>query len=677
MKMKVNTNIGNATSFLLILILIGISIVSAISIPTQPKPVNNNNNNQQQQISTTSIQNTINELYKEIQKYQNKNDKSFIPLIQWAELKGLFQSDVRVNFVGNELKTEARRKFAIPDSNMFVTNFVVYTLLESHKLGSIDLDSTVLEDAIDAILTFKDKNRENYETDTVYTFWPQIYNSTMNVYSQYPMNLNHLIAQYGSFQKFVDFFAEEFKLLNVLNDMEMIAEALDTVLMAFHIPSDADDSGCNLGLGQVLVNLPDSQFASTIANWKQSNSNITSLFDTYTKYAYRPFSSVLDENSIDPRSYYVLQGFLTAWKESGRDLNSLLLPTTWFESMSEQKNTFPDLQMPFNVNNVDFSVATNTLFGISSAIYQLQKDSGASENDINLIFNQDLQNLCLSTAYLIENVVASQIVYNRSDLALLYYPSIYDFTWFVSRTVFFLEEFQLAASNSNGEIVFPETLSQVLSILSQVVESQMTNQLIERMNVDAKSGGIYWDDFLGDGDTLFGKPEKYGEDRFFSTSLSVNALIDTWTLPSSSSSTARVWKSNTPDMVQTVVKSAILYINTFILDHPEQTFNAFFSGSVKGTDTLDFFYPANLCIFFNGTICNPHVDYENQFELANAVSGYIDSITYAEMVQQSWGNMPTPTIFHGYNNASFPYWSSKPLTYSISILALSKYTILN
>ncbi|KAF2076254.1 hypothetical protein CYY_002432 [Polysphondylium violaceum] len=658
---------GYFLAFLFLVIIINITSVVSISTPIQ--------HNVNTKISTSSIQNTINELYKEIQNYQNKKDKSYIPMVQWAEVKGLFQSDVRVNFVGNELKTEARRKFAIPDSNMFVTNFVVFTLLESHKLGTIDLDPLVLQDAITAILSFKDKNFINHDTAAVYTFWPQIFNSTLNVYSQYPMNLNHLILQYGSFQKFVDFFAEEFKLLNVLKDMQMIAEALDTVSMAFHIPSDADDSGCNLGLGQVLVNLPNSsQFASTIATWKQSNANITTLFDTYSKYAYRPFSPILDQNSIDPRSYYVLQDFLTSWKESNRDLQSLLLPTTWFESMSEQKNTFPDLQMPFNVNNVDFSVATNTLFGIASALYQLQLEAGNSDI-LDEIFTQDIQNLCLSTAYLIENVVTSQIVYNRSDLALLYYPSIYDFTWFVSRTVFFLQEFELAASNSN-DIVFPNTLIQVLSILNPVVENLMTNQLVERLNVDAKSGGTYWDDFLGDGDTLFGKPEKYGEDRFFSTSLAINALIDTWTLPVANSVSARVWKSNTPDMIQTIIKSAVSYVNQFILDNPEQQYNAFFSGSVKGTDTLDFFYPANLCLFFNGTICNPHYDYENQFELANAVSGYIDSATYASMVQESWGNITTPTIFYGYNNASFPFWSSKPLTYSISILALSKYITL-
>jgi hypothetical protein len=39
----------------------------------------------------------------------------------------------------------------------------------------------------------------------------------------------------------------------------------------------------------------------------------------------------------------------------------------------------------------------------------------------------------------------------------------------------------------------------------------------------------YWDDFLGDNDVgFFGQKLVRGEDRIFSTSVAINALIDTW-----------------------------------------------------------------------------------------------------------------------------------------------------
>lgn len=45
-----------------------------------------------------------------------------------------------------------------PDSNMFVTNFILSALLDCAEFGTIKLDQDKFEESIDAILDFRDKN---------------------------------------------------------------------------------------------------------------------------------------------------------------------------------------------------------------------------------------------------------------------------------------------------------------------------------------------------------------------------------------------------------------------------------------------------------------------------------------------------------------------------------------
>ena len=44
------------------------------------------------------------------------------------------------------------------------------------------------------------------------------------------------------------------------------------------------------------------------------------------------------------------------------------------------------------------------------------------------------------------------------------------------------------------------------------------------------------------------------------------------------------------------------------------------------------------------------------------------------MLQQKHFHVPTPIDFKGYNaEMGFPFWSSEPYTYSVSMLALAQY----
>ncbi|KYQ99756.1 hypothetical protein DLAC_03700 [Tieghemostelium lacteum] len=605
-----------------------------------------------------SFSKTISKLHEMVEDAQIKETKGYEPFVHFQETKGEWKSGVHFNFFGDELKTEARRLFQVPDSNSFVTNFVSYTLLETERYGAIQISEGVIENAINVILSYHDNNQPDYVP--AYTFWPQLYNDTFDIYYQYPPNLNDLIDQYGGFQEIVDAFADIFRAYGIVKDMEEFAQQLDAFKQVFKIPSDADDSGCNLALGYSLYRVSD-KYPQVFSTWNQQNSNVTALFDVYLKYAYRPASEDRNQNTIDQRTYYAINDFLENYLATNSDtMENLVLPGTWFSSLTDQLLTHNSVMMPFYVNNVDFSVAANSLFGFVSSI---QMNPNAKEYFIQ---SQDLQNMCISITQLIEYGINSGMVYNRSDLALLYYPSIYDFTWFISRLVYNLEEMNQTA---NGQL--PAPLDYILSTLLSVMQTNATNHLLSKQ-IDSQ----YWDDFLGDADTnIFGKPVQYGEDRFFSTALSVNALIDIWTLPNSntgSGSPMRIWRPETPAQVISAVSSAAVYINDNILDNPVQCENAFFSGSVKSSESLAFFYPSNFCEFFNGTSCDPNI-FSPVNDIISGMSGIVDQETYDMYIGEIWCNQTVPVTFPGYNFQPFPYWASSSLSYSISMLALTKY----
>ncbi len=79
------------------------------------------------------------------------------------------------DWVGDQIDTLLREYFAIPDSNMFVTCFVASAILEASGLDMIDITpdhAASLESALDAVISFRDKNR--MDGIPVYVFWPQI-----------------------------------------------------------------------------------------------------------------------------------------------------------------------------------------------------------------------------------------------------------------------------------------------------------------------------------------------------------------------------------------------------------------------------------------------------------------------------------------------------------------------
>ena len=299
------------------------------------------------------------------------------------------------------------------------------------------------------------------------------------------------------------------------------------------------------------------------------------------------------------------------------------------------------------------SVATNTLFGINQFI--LSRTSAESSE----IFDAELQQMYSDIVDFIVYGVQSEIILRRPDIALLYYPSLYDFYWFVSRNVYLLEEY-------SGKLPYP-VMQDALVKLKKLVRNEVTQQLFSMAQYDAQEDYIYWDDFLGD----YANKTR-GEDRLFSTAVALNALLDAWTVPDAKCK--RVW-DNAPSKVRTEAERAGNYLADRIFT--DSLLNAFFSGSVKDPYiSLPFFYPSTFNQYLNGTNSDPHNVNDVSTELISGVRGVLSREQYSAMLKQTWAGKPVPEKFQGYNPSLFIFWSSPAMTYSMTMLALGKLTVL-
>lgn len=213
--------------------------------------------------------------------------------------------------------------------------------------------------------------------------------------------------------------------------------------------------------------------------WNSFHSNKEAYYDRALKYAYRPFNPRLDLNKfgdeIDPRTYFVLKNFIEKKKEKGEDL---ILPSTWlltFDEIIEGK-----LTMPFRTNNVDASVCANFLFGIC---YQILAE------EISLESKPELLQMTLNTVELLEFTV-EEILQKRPTLMLVYYPSKYDFYWFIARIVHLLKR------NSDH---LPEPLGEIKERLEKLMKGLGTEQILKSAKIEpgVDLDRVYWVEFLG------------------------------------------------------------------------------------------------------------------------------------------------------------------------------------
>ncbi|PRP88674.1 hypothetical protein PROFUN_02770 [Planoprotostelium fungivorum] len=557
-------------------------------------------------------------LVDRVQQSQVQIEQSYAPP-EWHEQKGIFPSQIKINFFGNPAEKLLREYFSIFDNNMFVTVWLLEVLINAQEINPqlIHLNETVIQDGLDLLERFRDKNINSGVVDgaPIYVFWSQI--DKNGTWSASPDNLNRFIT---SGEDVLDRIGEILKgvwLPSWGQELEDIASGLKMLSTAFLIPPDLDDSGCNLSLGSSLSRLP--LYRKNFKSWLRYNSDVKQLSERIVKYAYRPHSNDTNECSIDPRTYFFLHEYL--YSRGGDDL---ALMTTWVMNLEESRKSAPlGVAMPEYINNVDASVSCNIIAGLlRHLVYNTVDDSSW--------FTPELQNILNDTSDYIRWVVESGRIVERPDIGMLYYPSLYNFYWFASRVVFTLTQPETIALHERFPILKEMTL-----IWTETVRVHMLDLLRSQKIED----------------------------------VTINSLLDAWTVsqPNTSACSLR-WIEDTPDDVRIMTERSIDWIEYAITSNSFSLGNAFFSGSIKGYPSIPNYFPANRFEFLNGTVFDHPVEGVEIY----SVRGIIAEEEYEKMIQE----MSSPN-FEGFNATPFPYWSSEPLTLASALAAVSKYIALS
>jgi len=245
-------------------------------------------------------------------------------------------------------------------------------------------------------------------------------------------------------------------------------------MSAFKLPPDFDDSLLNVGLGSLLYTSKLSK--ELYKSWKEANRNFTFIFKAIKKYAYRPFA-MGEESVIDPRTYFYIRKYLNSIQNPQYPAAYV---TTWTHFFTDDNEY---AAMPFHVNNVDLVVGANVIYGITSCLL-------AQLETADNWFDEDLQVIYENTTELITWMIERNFS-GRPDLALTYYPSIFNFYWFLSRTYNLL----LYYYKSYLSLPYP-VLHRVMVLLSSTLRETVTRDLLERATTD-REGLVYYQDFLG------------------------------------------------------------------------------------------------------------------------------------------------------------------------------------
>ncbi|KAK7505581.1 hypothetical protein BaRGS_00003326 [Batillaria attramentaria] len=373
--------------------------------------------------SASDLKLTVEELFLKLDLLQVKRDHPFIAPMLWEEHKGMYPSYVRLNFVGKPEIAELRELISVFDNNMFATAWITICLLETHCYASGPTPSSAqLHLSLDAVAQHYDRNR-NYN-NSIMAFWPQAYEKNASRWVSTPANLLKAFDVLTNLPwDEIDKVLELLGLKNIEDIVKKIIDMQSLFTQAFHIPPDFDDTFVNLGLGALLTDLGP-ELPEALSRWRHHNTNLTSVLDALKSYAYRPFSQDKNVNTIDPRTYYYIRHFLDYAKNQSLDV--ALVPT-WIQNIEEARENFDrDVVMPFQVNNVDVTVAANAVYGITASVLSgLLPPSVLQDPQLRQIYH----NTTSLIAFMVEKAL-----FGRPDLALTYYPSVFEFYWFVART---------------------------------------------------------------------------------------------------------------------------------------------------------------------------------------------------------------------------------------------------
>lgn len=167
-----------------------------------------------------------------------------------------------------------------------------------------------------------------------------------------------------------------------------------------------------------------------------------------------------------------------------------------------------------------------------------------------------------------------------------------------------------------------EIFIEAKSYLNETFEHVVTDFLLENQIKTKSEDEVYFCDFIGQDDTnILGHKEPTDDDCLFTTAQAINILVATWTVHHKNSNKLE-WKTTTPKYVEILMSQSTKWLQKNVLNSKLKAMNAFFSGSVKGTTSLPFYYPVNIIQYVNGTYPNPDKVPQKDFSmLINGVKG--------------------------------------------------------
>ena len=133
-----------------------------------------------------NIEDTIQQLFEKVKSLQVTRDSVAIPPFVWAKFRGVYESDVKLNFHGSPTETAMRYLFGVWDNNMFATAWVTSCLLEAYHFGNAPKPT---EEQIMMSLEYMHNNYRNKNlnyTNSIMAFWPQLYDEHYEVSSHNP-----------------------------------------------------------------------------------------------------------------------------------------------------------------------------------------------------------------------------------------------------------------------------------------------------------------------------------------------------------------------------------------------------------------------------------------------------------------------------------------------------------
>ncbi|XP_070207594.1 uncharacterized protein [Littorina saxatilis] len=470
-----------------------------------------------------------------------------------ATLLGLFPTEVRVSVNSEPTIAAVRNDNVVPDLSSLATLLTLNALVEATVRGQLKkLAASNLVQALEALGSFRSPLFD--EKSALLTFWPTYTSGKSEDWNTTSDNavkggrgliplviLNKAVADCKN--KCPLGKATLNKIKNNRLCLEVYNQSLSDYAEAHSLPPDVTSSFANLALGALLASGGD-HFSSVFDVWKNSNANFSRLIQHADTFAYRPLSTNSSANVIDSRSYYIIEKFLSQ-RDSG-ELEKDAFVTNWISQKTvDGRLKYGKMVLPV-YNTVDLFATATFLHAVTTAI--LTNLTGSSDMIETLVkSNLDLM------AWIVSNGN------HKLDLLMTSHPSVVQFMWMLSRTMFELEN----AKMRNATTFKP--LEQFYSKWNTTVRLHVTETiltLVQDGGLDSAGNGLaYVDDIIGIGDVNDkGKVEASGGDRQFATATAANILLSAWTVYTTEH--RLIFLQDTPNDVALAARRLVNYVTS-------------------------------------------------------------------------------------------------------------------